>query len=1376
MKKTKKALASLAIAGMALTTVPFNAFADGAVPTRLAGTTAAQTANAIADQTGWTGTAILASSTSYGMVDALTAGPLATYLKAPILLTGAGSTLDADTKAELTKLSVKTVYVTSGTAVISQGVLDELTGMGITVVPLGGMDRAETSVNIAKKMSGVTKVAVANGIPDALSIASIASAANEPILLTDKDSIPASVSAYLAANSGITSSDVIGGTGIISDAVKGQFPSATRHAGMTAYDTNNQVIQDFASQLQFSNVFVANGETRIDALAGAPLAAQTKSPIVLTNGTAPAAASFVHGKLASGAVVTALGGMAVVPDSVLSAVQNGQVDQSGPLSVTSVTATGADTFKVVFNHAPADTSKVTFDVENFSTPMTVTTTWNSGNTEATLQNSANFPQGTYTVDVKDDTTDLGTTSVTVDQQKIAAINITATKLGVVTNKDNTQTGYATYQVLDQYGNDITTGGLANSLSFQSGVGSVDAKDGLLTLDSNVQNLMQFSTVVITGYDSTSGVSTSATLTTSTQVGTLSDFKLGELTNADGKKLTDGDSSVFYASYTATDISGNPTTSYDLIKGGLILHSDGNGNDNLLTTSNSYVQASVEEDPSDSNKAVIKVIVNNTSGTSMTVDMPTVITAMTWSGTTSTLNTTLYKSSKIDSFTIMAPADSIAVDECKQIPFRALDQNGQVLTKWSDLSTTDLTITNAFLKQNSDGTASLWCGPSTQAGFGIDGQQVITANTATGKYSSITINIQKAAKADTLQLDQTVLATNMQSGSAQGIDFGWNYGGLTVKDQYGRVIDMQGKFKGGKNTTADPNFNYQVVATATGDLSVVGSDSGENLTGGSPVIYGGNGVRVVAKSGLESNGGSGTVRFDLVNLAASDPTAVIDSKSVTISVLKNNDIKDYYVDTVTDPIYVAEATDEATATPRQNAYAAEPFIYGKSASGSKVILTNGSVLGASVDSKDFFAAYTPYPADPYSEPYDWQNVYVYAKKLGDNVTSSNTTLNVTVKGADGLIHSVTTPIQSSTATPTPTGIYVSSATFKPGVTINDLGDDATVSVDYMHDGTLLERFDSSGSNSGRSPVYIYAKDQYGTKAIPLSYLSAAVTRADGSTSSLTLTDGRIPAGTNLQPRDKIILSGVASGFVKTLEIDVTDSVAGDTTAPTVTGVTDGQTYTAAVTPASTDTDIASVSLTKDGTAVANYALGTAISDNGAYVLTVKDTSGNTTIVNFTVNTAAADTTAPTVTGVTDGQTYTAAVTPASADTDIASVSLTKDGTAVADYALGTAISDNGAYVLTVKDASGNTTTVNFTVNIAAADTLSGNFDTLLGQPYAKVTLPTGYQAVTAVTVDGAAKTEGADYTIDSGVLTIVNVTSTNSITITVDGTTYTVVPQ
>lgn len=341
MKKTKKALASLAIAGMALTMVPFNALAADTVPTRLAGTTAEQTAVEIADQTGWTGTAILASSASYGMVDALTAGPLASYLKAPILLTGAGNVLDAATKAELIKLAVKKVYVTSGTAVISQAVLDELVAMNITVIPLGGFDRAATSVNIASQMVGVTKVAVANGLQDALSIAAIASAANQPILLTNKDALPDSVATFLTDNPSIKASDVIGGTGIISDSVMAKLPSATRHAGYTAYDTNSQIIQDFNASLAYENVYFASGVTGIDALAGAPLAAQTKSAIVLTDGTVPAAATFVNSKLTANSVMTALGGTAVVPADVLAAIAYKapvvlEVTSVGALSTTGV--------------------------------------------------------------------------------------------------------------------------------------------------------------------------------------------------------------------------------------------------------------------------------------------------------------------------------------------------------------------------------------------------------------------------------------------------------------------------------------------------------------------------------------------------------------------------------------------------------------------------------------------------------------------------------------------------------------------------------------------------------------------------------------------------------------------------------------------------------------------------------------------------------------------------------------------------------------------------------------------------------------------------------------------------------------------------------
>ena len=323
MKRISKALASLTIAGMTLSMLPFNALATGTIPPRLAGDNAAQTAVKIAEQTGWTGTAILASSASYGMVDALTSGPLASFLKAPILLQEPGSTLNPDTKAELIKLNVDKVYVTSGTSVISQAIIDQLNDMNITVVSLGGSDRFQTSVNIAKKMveldATVSKVAVAYGWlnQDALSIASIASAQTQPILLTDKNSVPDSVEEFLTANKSIVSTDIIGGTAVISDDVKAKFPKATRYFGNTAYDTNVAVLKAFDELVQYDHVYVANGETAIDALAGAPLAAQSKSGIVLTKGTANEGTTYVSGKLSASSFITALGGTAVVPDSVL---------------------------------------------------------------------------------------------------------------------------------------------------------------------------------------------------------------------------------------------------------------------------------------------------------------------------------------------------------------------------------------------------------------------------------------------------------------------------------------------------------------------------------------------------------------------------------------------------------------------------------------------------------------------------------------------------------------------------------------------------------------------------------------------------------------------------------------------------------------------------------------------------------------------------------------------------------------------------------------------------------------------------------------------------------------------------------------------------
>ena len=1146
MKKTKKALASLAIAGMTLSMLPFNAFADGTVPTRLAGGTAAQTAVAIADQTGWTGTAILASSASYGMVDALTAGPLATYLKAPILLTGAGSTLDADTKAELTKLAVKTVYVTSGTAVISQGVLDQLSGMGITVVPLGGVDRAATSVNIAKKMTGVTKVAVANGLQDALSIAAIASAANEPILLTDKNAVPASVSAYLAANPGITASDVIGGTGIISDAVKAALPGATRHAGTSAYDTNNQVIQDFNSALTYSNVYVANGVTGIDALAGAPLAAQTKSAIVLTDGTVPAAATFVHSKLATGAVVTALGGAAVVPETVRTGVATGVVaPATGNLSVTSVSAVSANSFKVVFNQAPADTSKVVFTVQNGTAPVTVSATWNTANTEATLTTSANYVAGTYSVNVKNDVTDLGNSSVVVTEQKVAKINITSTKLGVVNTTTSggitTQTGYATYQILDQYGVDITNSALANNVQFQTGVSNTMTwKNGLLTIPpSSGINLLTFGGgVVITANDTTTGVSATATLVATTQIGTLSDITLTGLTNADNKVLTAGDTTdVFYAGYTATDISGNPTNNFTLMQQGLIL---GTGTRlNQLTTSSPYVTATLVQDPSDSTKGLIKVVATSDQ---ITIDQPLVITAMTWTGKTSQINTTLKKQATVDSFTLFTPSESIASGESKTIPFSAFDQNGVALTKYSDLIGTNpnlVTFTNAIVSENVDGTLSIKNTPVLNNGTSSV-PEVITAMTPSGHYTSITINIQKPVLADSLALDTSVLTPIMQQastttttggavtvttdGAIQYLDFGWDNGGLNVKDQYGRNIDMTTA-----NATGVPSL-YKVVPTSS-DPTIV------QATGYAAIGDHEIGLQAFAP-------GSATIRLDLVKISDG---SVLDSKSVTMTVLKDTDIKGYTATQYPNALYAINGAYAnidgtlglGTVTDQEAEYKANPTIYGTTASGANVLLKGKPILSAVSTSGDFSVYQGAALSGPYAAKGKTYGIKIVANKPADiTKTDTSGTIIVTLIGADNKMHTVPIAVKGSTAKAAASTIDASVATDINGISRD--GDTITLAptggATYASLlGSSLAKYDRYGAAGTTQNVYFAPVDQYGKEGAFLANVAVVDSSLKTGEVFTLAPNGDILYNTCTAGDSVTVSAATTTGLVKTIKI-------------------------------------------------------------------------------------------------------------------------------------------------------------------------------------------------------------------------------------------------
>lgn len=335
MKKTKKALASLAIAGMVLSMAPMSVFAaDSAASNRIFGADRVQTAVEVAKQ-GWTTatTAIVAPAEDEHLVDALAAAPLAGAKNAPILLVE-GKTLTTATTDELKALGVKDVYVVGA---VDADVVTSLTAAGYNATAVKGASRMDTAAEIAKLLSAPKGSFVVgyDAIPDALSVASYAAANNYQILV-------ANVDGTLPANEVVAgTSYVLGGPTLVKD-----IAGAKRVFGNDRYDTNKAVLSELS--YSYDKVYVANGEDShlVDSLVASGLAGKTMSPIALTDNMAVKAAADLSGKMGSASQTIALGGTSVVADSVRDSVK---YVAPATLAVESVSAINAKEIVVSFN-------------------------------------------------------------------------------------------------------------------------------------------------------------------------------------------------------------------------------------------------------------------------------------------------------------------------------------------------------------------------------------------------------------------------------------------------------------------------------------------------------------------------------------------------------------------------------------------------------------------------------------------------------------------------------------------------------------------------------------------------------------------------------------------------------------------------------------------------------------------------------------------------------------------------------------------------------------------------------------------------------------------------------------------------------------------
>jgi subtilisin family serine protease len=266
-------------------------------PERVAGTDRIATAVALSQRAHTAAdTVIVARADTYA--DALAAAPLAGRFSAPVLLTGS-STLAPAVAAEVRRLGATTAWVVGGEQALSPAVADGLRAAGATDVRrLAGSSRYDTAALIARQLgSSSAFVTQAGGWADAVAVSGLAAQTGRPILLVDRDGVPA-VTAQALADLHPSTITVVGGPGVVSDGVVATLgatgASVGRLAGANRYETSRAVADaSKAAGADPVHTWVATGADWPDALAAGPAAASQGAVLLLVDGQSAAGSPSV---------------------------------------------------------------------------------------------------------------------------------------------------------------------------------------------------------------------------------------------------------------------------------------------------------------------------------------------------------------------------------------------------------------------------------------------------------------------------------------------------------------------------------------------------------------------------------------------------------------------------------------------------------------------------------------------------------------------------------------------------------------------------------------------------------------------------------------------------------------------------------------------------------------------------------------------------------------------------------------------------------------------------------------------------------------------------------------------------------------------------
>lgn len=288
-------------------------------------------------------------------------------------------------------------------------------------------------------------------------------------------------------------------------------------------------------------------------------------------------------------------------------------------------------------------------------------------------------------------------------------------------------------------------------------------------------------------------------------------------------------------------------------------------------------------------------------------------------------------SVVKTLTMSAPTDLVAEGERVEVPFSAVDQYGNAVTKYEDLVGNVTLSANigslAFVKQN-DGTAKLYFTAAANSGATntTDAPVYLTSLvTEGGSFSSLMVNVKDQAQPTAIIGLDSKVSTSVAKGNF--VEFTGDE--LIVQDQYGRTMkdaDFNAWLDNGANSVI---LTSELPASGTdaSAFTVVkdsGSDAASNVIADSD-----DAIKVAAKTLADLK-----TSERLVFALSTDGTNAISSsaKSITFTKVAQSEYASYEVADLGTIYHNTEDTSNVSAD-----HAKTVKVYGVKADGTKVLL-------------------------------------------------------------------------------------------------------------------------------------------------------------------------------------------------------------------------------------------------------------------------------------------------------------------------------------------------------------------------------------------------------------------------------------------------------